>query len=611
MCKSPLLTLALVVHLTAGPSVQSRAEDTSPLAMAEVALVAEAAKILDAYHQGTPTSEERKLHLICWRPNDREYPADNAERMTRIMEDIREFFADEMERHGFGRRTIQLDYDDAGGLVIHHAVGSAPFADYKKPEGERVKADCWPILKEAGLNPDRETIVLFTNLSDWDPVKNTFFHKSPYYASGNNRKGLAWQLMSPELDTKNLSLKAPLIQDGEYGRISMGKHNSIFIGGIAHEVGHGLGLPHCRERDDEAGAYGTALMGSGNQTYGDELRDEGRGSFLTLAHALRLASHPQFSGSIKGMNLPSKATFSALKVEPVDSHFTFSGHVSSPVPVYAVIAYLDPEGGSDYDARTVCAVPSASGDFQLNCLPLVAGKKAAIRVVALMANGTTSTWKSSYEVGADGTPDISLMQTTTELTDFVEAINRDQIAEANEMIDGLPKNGRSRVVAEAIIEGKTEGRVNPGINEIPETSSTYSLSRVKADVEEVGWGKPVYNYLPREETIIVSGGRLYTEGIYAHAPARHIYEFEKDHDWKTLSGICGLPDQRGGSVVFRIKADGKEVFKTPTVEPGVTHAYEVDLADVEKLELLVDDAGDGPAVDWGYWFDPVLSREEG
>ena len=92
-----------------------------------------------------------------------------------------------MERHGFGPRTIHFGRDEKKQIVIHLAKGDAPFADYKKPEGQRVKNDCWPVLKEAGLDPDRETVLIFTNLSDWDPETKVFRHKSPYYAGGKQQ----------------------------------------------------------------------------------------------------------------------------------------------------------------------------------------------------------------------------------------------------------------------------------------------------------------------------------------------------------------------------------------------------------------------------------------
>lgn len=573
------------------------------------AMVRQATSILDTYHGGNRNAG-RKLRVICWRPNDREYPADNTERLTRIMKHIQAFYADEMERLGFGRRSIALDLDKKDQLIIYHAVGSAPYADYKKPEGNRVKDDCWPVLKEAGLDPDRETVLIFTNLSDWDPDKLTFFHKSPYYASGSNRRGVAWQLASPELDTKNLPLKKPLIRDGEYGRISLGKHNSIFIGGIAHELGHALGLPHCWGHEEEVAAHGTALMGSGNRTYFDELRGDGKGSFLALASALRLASHPQFSGSVKGLNLPARATFSGINARSQSRGFELSGKVTSAVPVYAVLGYLDPEGGGDYNSRTVCAVPDPEGNFTLNCDQMVTGKPAEIRVFALLANGAVSRWQSSFGVDAKGAADLSMMQAILELGDFVAAVNRKDTTAARKLAEALPDDGQPHTVAQMILAGRAPRRLTISLHDYEKQadSSMLSLSMVEPTEVKVGWGQPVYDYLPRDEVLLTSGTRLFTTGIYAHAPARHAYELPEGHGWKKFSGFCGLPNQRGGSVAFRIVVDGKEVFASPVLEGGQSEHFEVGLSEAGKVELIVDNGGDDNAVDWGYWFDPILSR---
>jgi len=575
----------------------------------EASNAAAARKILDAYHADNQEPGNRSLHVICWRPLDRPFAPDHRERLTRIMKHIQKFYADELERNGFGRRSIQLNYDDDKLLKIYHAVGSADFADYKKPEGERVRKDCWPVLKKAGLNPDRETVLIFTNLSDWDPEKNTFKHKSPYYARGNNQQGLAWQLDSPELDTPNLALKEPIITDGEYGKISLGRHNSIFIGGIAHELGHGLGLPHCRERSDEKEAHGTALMGSGNRTYFNELRGEGKGSFITLAHALRLASHPQFSGSVKGMNLPAKAEFSNVAVAETDDHFSFSGTVESQIPVYAVVAYLDPEGGGDYDSRTVCAVPDSDGSFTLDCWPLQRGKAVSdIRVVALLANGATSTWRSSYRM-KNTKLDISLMKSSAELDEFVSNLKARNFVGAKKIAEALPENGQAKIIATNILRGMNQNRKTTAIASISADLTSFPLSQITPEEATVGWQNPAYDHLPRSgEPVIISGGELFETGIYAHADARHVYKFPDGSNWKHLTGKCGLPNQRGGSVVFVINADGKEIYRSPKTEPGVTHRFEIDLNGVKELKLITEDGGDGNAVDWGLWLAPTIFR---
>ena len=207
--------------------------------------------ILDPWHSDEPESGDRKLHIVYWSPSDRKPAPNYRERLTRILLHIQSYYADEMERLGLGRRSIALDLDADKMLIVHKAQGKKPYSEYNVQSGQEVRADCIPVLKKAGIDPQRETIVIFCNLAEWDDKKKTFRHRSPYYAGGSAKGGTAWQLDSEELDTKNLPLKEPMIQDGQYGRISLGKHNSIFIGGIAHELGHALGLPHNKERPDE------------------------------------------------------------------------------------------------------------------------------------------------------------------------------------------------------------------------------------------------------------------------------------------------------------------------------------------------------------------------
>ena len=386
-------------------------------AQAEIApKVAAARAILDPWLAANPDPARKKVHLVLWTPKDREPAPRYRERLSAIFQDIRSYYAREMDRLGFGPRTIGLD-EDANGLVRVHLVrGLMDYTNYAVGSGSAIRRECLPTLEAAGLNPSEELVVLFCNMSNWDDEKRTISQNSPYYASGSHKGGTAWQVDSPILDLDFLTEKGKNVRDGQYGNISLGRYSSIFIGGACHELGHALGLPHNKERADERAAFGTALMGSGNRTYGEQLRGESKGSFLTLAHGLRLASHPMFSGSAKDINKPRSAKPEELKIQPKGKGFEFTGRVttaSNEPPVYAVIAYMDPMGGSDYDATTTTAVPDPGGHFSLDCQALAPGKTGELRVVYLQANGQASGFLSStpyrypYVVAKDGAVDLA------------------------------------------------------------------------------------------------------------------------------------------------------------------------------------------------------------
>jgi len=573
---------------------------------------AEAARaILDSWHADQPEPGERTLHIVAWRSQDRGFAPDHGARLQRIMEDIRDFYADEMERHGFGRRTIRLAYDSGKKLIVHEVTGSGRHEDYGKPDGQKIREECLPVLRAAGIDADRETILIFTNLVEWDADTLTFTHKSPYYAGGGHRSGTAWQLDSAELDTVNLDTTSPMIEDGEYGHISLGRHNSIFIGGIAHELGHALGLPHCRARAGEDPEGRTALMGSGNRTYAEERRGEGPGTFLTFAHALRLASHPQFSGSVKGLNLPARASLVDRKIEVAEDgrSFQFRARVESPIPVYAAIAYLDPEGGGDYDSRTVVSIPDRDGRIDLACGPdaLVPGKTGTLRVVTCLVNGATSTEQHDYRVNDNGRVDLETMRISFAFAPFLDAVDSKDRAAAESLAQAWPAETREGRIARSILAGRF-GDAPPALraSEIPSQQRNIALSHLAPAEVSVGWGRPAYDHLPRRDALLLAGGELFETGIYAHAEARHVYDLTGG-EWKTLQGACGLP-AGGGSVVFVVLVDGKEVFRSKRIEGGRIERFEIDLSLAKRLELRTEDGGDGKASDWGLWLGVELAR---
>ncbi len=566
-----------------------------------------ARKILDTWHADQPKFERRSLHLVCWTPSDRDFPKDYKPRLTRIMGHIRDFYLREMERHGFGDRTFKLNYDDQQQLVLHTVHGRHTTDHYAVQSGNEIRKECLPVLQQAGIEPNRETILILCNLATWDEDQLRFTHKSPYYAGGSFRSGTAWQLDSPELDSRNLSLTRPMIRDGQYGRISLGKHNSIFIGGIAHELGHALGLPHCKARPDES-VRGTALMGSGNRTYGDETRGDGRGSFLTLAHALRLASHPQFSGSVKGLRQTVPASIEDVSIVAADKAIQVSGVVSGDPPIYAVVAYFDPDGGGDYNATTATAVPSADGRFTLRSDALAHGKQGQLRLFPLHANGSAggqmsrTKYRYSYDVAADGTPDLSTVQTRQELAPVIAALVSGDHDRAQALAASI-KLAKAAAIAVHLTQSSAPAQTPA---EYDGNLKVVSLTSVKPTSAKVGWSRPTFNRVPDESMLLESSGQIYETGIYAHAPARHTYQL--DDKWQTLVGKVGIASGHGGSVRFEIKGDGKILWESQVIRSGHTADFDVKLDGVQQLELLTHPTDDGPGSDWALWLRPLLKQ---
>ncbi|MGC3972165.1 MAG: hypothetical protein QM775_33940 [Pirellulales bacterium] len=403
--------------LIIAPLIVVAARGAEPSAASVESNVTAAAKFaagrLSAFAAATEPSKSPPKRIVCvyYTPSDRKPPAGHRERLTRVMSDIQKFFAEEMARHGLGPRTVQYDLDREGLIRFHYVSGKHPTdyylgRDFRK--GYEIRAEAKPTLAALGIDDERETVVYFCHLRTEQDGKTMGI--GPYYGSGARegvfRDGRCWFTDASILDPRNLADAKTMLDDEEYGKVSIGRYNSIFIGGTAHELGHGLGLPHTKERHDEA-VRGTSLMGSGNRTYGEQLRGEGRGSFLVLADALRLASHPIFSGTSHDIARAPEGKIDDLKLEVRGKLLHVSGRIKTAVAPYAVIAYNDPEGNSDYNATSWIASLDDDNSFTCDVGEFAADTKAELRIIICHVNGATSVVRRNVLVDNAGTPALT------------------------------------------------------------------------------------------------------------------------------------------------------------------------------------------------------------
>ena len=63
------------------------------------------------------------VRLIYFLPKDRPPRPERITALKQLIKDTQEFYADEMERHGYGRKTFSIETDNRGEPVVHHVHG--------------------------------------------------------------------------------------------------------------------------------------------------------------------------------------------------------------------------------------------------------------------------------------------------------------------------------------------------------------------------------------------------------------------------------------------------------------------------------------------------------
>ncbi|MES2696086.1 MAG: NPCBM/NEW2 domain-containing protein [Verrucomicrobiota bacterium] len=582
------------------------------------ALLQEAQRAISAYHAGhaTPEAARARLRVVYFHPSDRDPLPDYEARLDRVLTDISDFYRDGLRRFGIENDGIALERKD-GRIVLHLVRGKHPASAYTYESGDETAAEARAALKGV-VDFDHEFVLIIYGLCRREPDGRYVFD-SPYYGASysNHRRGLCHaadcELLDPGLLTE--TKRKMVFTEHYYPRReeSFASFNTLYLGGVAHELGHGLGLPHDSGHADEK-RFGTSLMGLGNHTYRNDRWGGRDPAFLSRSSALQLAAHPLVTGSNRGRDKPVRGAFDQIQFANRDRTLQISGKTTGEIPAHAVVAHFWPASlKNNHGAQTVAATVSADGKFSISLADL--GR--APQILELKSFHVNGDWTSQrFRLEPDGNGLINTAQLNASwIVRRVETAVLAGDPQARRLLGEKTPAGTS-VDQESLRKLEVlRGIVEPvlPLDLATLTDSSAFLSDVNWTAAKVGWGEVRRNHFWFSENFdrgvfLKLEGRFYDEGLYAHSPSR--YAFALDGTWKTFTATIGLRDgaTKQGSAVFTINGDGRELYRSAILRPGSTTQASANLTGVKQLELIAE-GGEGHAHNsWAVWLDPQVSR---
>jgi len=139
-----------------------------------------------------------------------------------------------------------------------------------------------------------------------------------------------------------------------------------------------------------------------------------------------------------------------------------------------------------------------------------------------------------------------------------------------------------------------------------DTQTLYLNDMAYQEIEQ-DYGSPQANKSVDGAPLTIAG-KQYSQGIGTHANSQAYIAL--DGKVEQFHALVGLDDEIGGvgTIVFQVWTDTKLVAKSPVVRKGdAPYEFNVKLAGVKNLTLIVEDAGDGINFDHADWVDAWIS----
>lgn len=302
------------------------------------------------------SDKTRNLNVVYFIPNDVTVPANYHRRLSEILLNTQDFFGKEMQRNGYGYKTFGLLKDDAkkriklieikgkqGKAAYPYSGGAAAvqteIAEYKANHSSEFTSDHYLVI-----------IPAYTYDGTGEPGG------PPFYGLGKT----CFALDYADQDVKYLGAGGIL-----------GTRATKWIGGMVHELGHGLNLPHNRQKATSETSLGMSLMWAGNSTWGISA------TFLTSADCAVLNTNQVFNTDNKTYYTDVTATIQNINAgyNAAKNSIVIKGKYNSTLQVTDILYFNDPnvnnEGtgvNHDYNSIAWTSKPINNDSFYVEML---------------------------------------------------------------------------------------------------------------------------------------------------------------------------------------------------------------------------------------------------